>query len=346
MTAVGPATTTTARSKSKHCNNFNQQKQQNDVNVQQHTAATQGENDTLVKYEQPFMLLTKPTSENDNYQSGKVANYKKWRQGLTEDDKTKNNDEAFPDDATFLQQQNKSKTGSDGSGFKAPHEILDALLPPREWLEGGQRWMQRVSRMPPSRLDIMNLHEQLDIRLEQLRARESGIDPVRRELYSQCFDELIRQITLTSPERGLLLLRIRDEARMTLVAFQGLFESSIAYGTRKSILTEQTGNTQQLELIELKQQRADTHKQLNEWKVMSELIEKKFTELRQLDEKRHQEEIHNLKRTNQQLKNQLEGIINPKAMLETPNITNNPSTNAAKPTAVAPAVSTQNPPVL
>lgn len=192
----------------------------------------------------------------------------------------------------------------------------------------------------------MNLHEQLDMRLEQLRARESGIDPVRRELYSQCFDELIRQITLTSPERGLLLLRIRDEARMTLVAFQGLFESSIAYGTRKSILTEQGGNLQLQELSDLKQARADTNKQLNEWKVKNELIEKKFAELKQLDEKRHQEEIYNLKRTNQQLKNQLEGIINPKAMLE-------PTTAAAGNTTATgtgkqpPAVpSTQNPPAV
>ena len=42
---------------------------------------------------------------------------------------------------------------------------------------------------------------------------------VRRELYAQCFDELIRQTTITCVERGLLLLRIRDEARMTLHAY-------------------------------------------------------------------------------------------------------------------------------
>ena len=42
---------------------------------------------------------------------------------------------------------------------------------------------------------------------------------VRRELYSQCFDELIRQTTLSNVERGLLLLRMRDEWRMTLHAY-------------------------------------------------------------------------------------------------------------------------------
>ena len=42
---------------------------------------------------------------------------------------------------------------------------------------------------------------------------------VRRELYSQCFDELIRQTTLSCEERGLLLLRVRDEFRMTIHAY-------------------------------------------------------------------------------------------------------------------------------
>ena len=75
------------------------------------------------------------------------------------------------------------------------------------------------------------------MRLQQRQARETGICPVRRELYSQCFgefsiykeeecitsvsawyakwfrvffhfvDELIRQVTINCAERGLLLLR-------------------------------------------------------------------------------------------------------------------------------------------
>ena len=51
------------------------------------------------------------------------------------------------------------------------------------------------------------------------QARESGICPVREELFSQCFDEIIRQVTLAEPERGLLLVRIRDEIRMTIAAY-------------------------------------------------------------------------------------------------------------------------------
>ena len=38
-------------------------------------------------------------------------------------------------------------------------------------------------------------------------------------------DELIRQVTINCAERGLLLLRVRDEIRMTIAAYQTLYES-------------------------------------------------------------------------------------------------------------------------
>lgn len=66
-------------------------------------------------------------------------------------------------------------------------EILNGILPPKEWEEDGQIWTQFVSSTPATRLDVINLQEQLDMRLQQRQARETGICPVRRELYSQCF---------------------------------------------------------------------------------------------------------------------------------------------------------------
>merc|ERR1712146_330633 len=124
---------------------------------------------------------------------------------------------------------------------KAPtqtEDILNSILPPREWTEDGQLWIQYVSSTPATRLDVINLQEQLDLKLQQRQARETGICPVREELYAQCFDELIRQITINCAERGLLLLRVRDETRMTIVAYQTLYESSIAFGMRKALMAE------------------------------------------------------------------------------------------------------------
>lgn len=63
------------------------------------------------------------------------------------------------------------------------------LLPCREWVEENQLWVQQVSSTPSTRMDVVHLQEQLDLKLQQRQARETGICPVRRELYSQCFGE-------------------------------------------------------------------------------------------------------------------------------------------------------------
>lgn len=191
-------------------------------------------------------------------------------------------------------------------------EILNSILPPREWIENGQLWIQKVSSTPATRLDVVNLQEQLDMRLQQRQARETGICPVRRELYSQCFDELIRQVTINCAERGLLLLRVRDEIRMTIAAYQTLYESSVAFGMRKALQAEQGKADMETKIKELEEEKRELERQVNELKAKCEQIEKRAAEQRAVEEKKHAEEIQFLKRTNQQLKTQLEGIIAPK----------------------------------
>ena len=44
-----------------------------------------------------------------------------------------------------------------------------------------------MSSVPATRMDVISLEEQLNTRLKQRQARETGICPIRRELYSQCF---------------------------------------------------------------------------------------------------------------------------------------------------------------
>merc|ERR1711971_594037 len=40
-------------------------------------------------------------------------------------------------------------------------DILNSILPPREWTEEGQLWVQYVSSTPATRLDVINLQESL-----------------------------------------------------------------------------------------------------------------------------------------------------------------------------------------
>ncbi len=117
----------------------------------------------------------------------------------------------------------------------------------------------------------------LDERLQARQARESGICPVREELYSQCFDELIRQVALESPERGLLLLRVRDEVRMSIAAYSTLYDSSITFGMRKSLQAEQ-GNSEMLDKIEeLETEKRKNERKLYELRNLYEAIEKRGT---------------------------------------------------------------------
>jgi dynein light intermediate chain len=46
-------------------------------------------------------------------------------------------------------------------------------------------------------------------------------------------------VTINCPERGLLLMRVRDEHKMTLAAYQTLYRSSVEYGMRKQVESEE-----------------------------------------------------------------------------------------------------------
>lgn len=118
-------------------------------------------------------------------------------------------------------------------------DYLNSILPPREYQDSGQLWVQYVSPTPATRIDVINLQDELDKKLQERQARETGICPIREELYSQAFDELIREVTINCAERGFLLVRVRDEIKMTVQAYQTLYESSVAYGMRKALQAEQ-----------------------------------------------------------------------------------------------------------
>uniref|UniRef100_A0A7S0S3W4 Uncharacterized protein n=1 Tax=Chlamydomonas leiostraca TaxID=1034604 RepID=A0A7S0S3W4_9CHLO len=196
-------------------------------------------------------------------------------------------------------------------GLTQTEDILNSILPPREWTEDGQLWVQYVSSTPATRLDVINLQEKLDQQLQQRQARETGICPVREELYAQCFDELIREVTINCAERGLLLLRVRDEMRMTIAAYQTLYESAVAFGMRKALQTEQGKNEMEARIGQLEGDVKDLERQVQEWKLKCEAIEKRENERREADAKKHKEEVQYLETYAKQLKQQLEQFLVP-----------------------------------
>jgi len=169
-------------------------------------------------------------------------------------------------------------------------EVLNAILPPRKFVAAdGTALVQKVSSAAATREDVINKQMSLDSELQERQAREFDICPVREELYSQCFDELIREVCIECPERGLLLLRVRDEVRMTIAAYQTLYQSSITFGMRKTLQAEQ-GNSALLSRIdELTKEKTRLQALLQDQRGLMDSIEKRISEKRQIDEKKMQE---------------------------------------------------------
>lgn len=58
---------------------------------------------------------------------------------------------------------------------------------------------------------------------------------VNEVFVSKFYIIVLLKVTINCGERGLLLLRVRDEARITMEAYQTLYCSSIAFGMRKAL---------------------------------------------------------------------------------------------------------------
>ena len=175
---------------------------------------------SLVKYDTPFLV------------SSTISNKK------TLEDLEENEENA----QLFLRNIiNRGGTGEREDEIRdySVKDALNKILPPKKITENEQIWVQYASCTPVTKAEVVTLQEGLDRKLQTQQARETGICPIREQLYNECFDELIRQVTLNCLERGILLMRIKKEIEMTVSSYQTLYESSIAYGIRTLLIAEE-----------------------------------------------------------------------------------------------------------
>lgn len=180
----------------------------------------------------------------------------------------------------------------------------------REYIKHNQMlYIESVLSTPAKREDVIELQKELDRRLQMRQARETGICPIREELYAQCFDELIRQITIACSNRGLLLVRVRDEMRMTIQAYQYLYESSIAYGMRKALQGEQRKKELESTIKNLEGTCNALSKEVSELEQEIIELERNDKAQKEKEEKAHQEELNKIKLRNSKFKEQLEAKL-------------------------------------
>jgi dynein light intermediate chain len=140
---------------------------------------------SLVKYDTPYLVST-------------TVNNKKALEELSQDSQ-KNNSILR---SIFYKNKNTSNSSEESEDFSLK-DALNKILPPKKIIMNGQLWVQYVSCTPVTKMEVITLKEGLDKRIKTLNAKETGICPIREELYDECVDELIRQVTINCLERGI-----------------------------------------------------------------------------------------------------------------------------------------------
>jgi len=142
--------------------------------------------------------------------------------------------------------------------------------------------------------------------LKNRAANDTGICPVREELYSQCFDELIRQIIISFKKRGLLLACVRDQISMTISSYKKLYESSIAFGIRKSIQADKYKGEMTARIKDLDDECRDLQKEVDDLKEKIKTTTEREDEKRSVADKKHKEMVENITTEYETLKEELE----------------------------------------
>ena len=190
-------------------------------------------------------------------------------------------------------------------------ETLNSMFPPKKFEENGHKYIQYVSTTPASREKSRDLFKALDQKLKERRAKEKGICPVRQELYSECFDEIIRQVTIDNAERGLLLLKVRDEIKMSIASYQILYESALLYGIRKQLQSEDAKMELKKKLEEKEKKNIElTNKKINlEKKLMA--LKKHFAERKEIEANKREKDMTFLNQQRESLEKIIRNLSQP-----------------------------------
>lgn len=194
-------------------------------------------------------------------------------------------------------------------------EILNTIIVPRKHKleQKGQLWVQTALSVPATRSEVVALLDELEKRLVTQQANETGICPVREELYSQCFDELIRQITVNFKKRGLLLACVRDQIMMTINSYRNLYESSIAYGIRKAMQSDRVKLDLKQKIAVLEHECNTLSNEVDELRNRIETTRKNEESKREENNQKHHQEVEKLRNDNNQIKEQLEEFLSGQA---------------------------------
>ena len=218
---------------------------------------------SLVKYDTPYLVST--TINNKKTQEEMALNEEKTNSLIR----------------NIFNRDSKSNANNEFTDYSVK-DALNLILPPKKIITNEQLWVQYVSCTPVTKAEVSNLKEGLDKRIKILEAKETGICTTREQLYSECFDELIRQVTINCLERGILMMLVKTEYENQVKTYQNLYQSSIAYGIRSYLMIEE-------EKKNMKQENETMEEECETLTSDIEKLEKEIEELKIKDEEQRQE---------------------------------------------------------
>ena len=229
---------------------------------------------SLVKYDTPYLVST-------------TVNNKKAIEELSQNSEKTNSILR----SVFYRNKNTSSSNEETEDFSLK-DALNKILPPKKIIMNGQLWVQYVSCTPVTKMEVVTLKNGLEKRLKTLNAKETGICPIREELYEECFDELIRQVTINCLERGILMMLIKQESMMTMKAYQELYQSSIAYGIWNGLIAEEEKKKLREKIEETDEKNEKIAEDIERLEKEKELLIKTDEEERNEAMEKHRQEVN------------------------------------------------------
>lgn len=192
---------------------------------------------------------------------------------------------------------------------EALRDSLSLLLPPILTVEDDEEWVQFVSTKPATAQDVRKVEDKLDRLLEKNQARETGVCPIREKLCAGAFDEVIRQVAISSFHRGQLLARIRDNGKETVRTFKRLFESCVGYGLRKQLGGEHKEEKLKQTIVDLVEACEGLERDVKDLEQEIATVRQHEQAMEEAHQDRHRQQTLQLSQQNEALSGRLESLL-------------------------------------
>ncbi|KAH9286946.1 33 kDa inner dynein arm light chain, axonemal [Echinococcus granulosus] len=188
-------------------------------------------------------------------------------------------------------------------------KLLTQEFPMRVKRVGNDVYASTVRETQTSPMELAGLLNDLRMTLKQRAARARPLCHVREETLHCLARELLRQLIIDCPERGLLFKQVLEEHYKYIESYKVLMQHNDAFMCRKNLQAFHTRGTQLTKVQYLEDEIDVLKHQAKALKEAADRLEKKYQEDRRSAESQRQNELRYLRQLGEQLKGQVEVFL-------------------------------------